>query len=134
MYCENSAKKLSGIWKVGKRVHSYCSHQKPYLPKEDARLFTPTERGHTFAYNNRLTENAMSFPEAEKPQGKVRESETLNLQMVCFYIYICKYGNGDSMAQKFHVDSMAHVLGNSTSQYAKMLLSQLSLKNRFLLH
>lgn len=71
MYCENSAKKLSGTWKVGKWVHSYCSHKKTVLPKEDAHLFILTQRGYTLAYTL-LTENATSFPEAEKPQVKVR--------------------------------------------------------------
>lgn len=57
----------------------------------------------------------MSFPEAEKPQGKVRRVQNfeMNLKMICFSVNICEYGNGVSMAQKFHMNSMDPVLGNN---------------------
>lgn len=57
----------------------------------------------------------MSFPEAEKPQGKFRRVQNIemNLKTICFSIYICKCGNRVSMAQKFHIDSMDPVLGNN---------------------
>jgi hypothetical protein len=50
----------------------------------------------------------MSFAEAEKPWGKVKRVQNIeiNLKMSCISIYICKYGNGVSMAQKFHIYSM----------------------------
>lgn len=45
--------------------------QKNVFPKEDAHLFILTQIGYMLA-NTLLTENATSFPEAEKPQVKVR--------------------------------------------------------------
>lgn len=66
--------KLSGTWKV--------LTKKPHGLQESP-----------LVYNTCLTEVAMSFPKAEKRQGKVRRVLEMNLKIICFSMYICKGGN-----------------------------------------